>query len=106
MGKVSLFLVTLTRRNNMKKSLLAFLIILSMQVFGQSHQDTIHNLQQTATLYDLNFTDAEADSMIGNIANWKKIYVRMHEQLPKNDLAFPFAFQPAPPGTKIPSAQK
>src|SRR4051812_43739317 len=106
MGKVSLFLVTLTIRNYMKKSLLTFSILLSLHIIAQSHNDTIRSLQQTAALYDLNFTDAEADSMIDNIFNWKRIYVRMHDQLPKNDLAFPFAYEPAPPGTIIPASQK
>ena len=30
----------------------------------------------------------------------------MHQQLPKNDLAFPFAFNPAPHGFKIPTEQE
>src|SRR5688572_8044953 len=30
----------------------------------------------------------------------------MHKQLPKNDLAFPFGFNPAPSGFKVPMAQK
>jgi hypothetical protein len=90
----------------MKYYLLSFFIVLSCEAFSQTHQDTIRSLQQTAALYDLNFTDAEADSMIGNINNWKRTYVRMHELLPTNDLAFPFAFEPAPPGTVIPTSQK
>src|SRR5205085_6623740 len=34
------------------------------------------------------------------------IYVRMHKRLPTNDLAFPFAFRPAPVGYKIPVNQQ
>lgn len=90
----------------MKKILCFFVGLLCVQCFAQSHNDTIKLLQQTASLYDLNFTDAEADSMTGNIANWKKTYVRMHQQLPKNDLPYPFAFNPAPYGFKIPMNQQ
>jgi Asp-tRNA(Asn)/Glu-tRNA(Gln) amidotransferase A subunit family amidase len=90
----------------MKKTFLFFALLLSLQTIAQSHNDTIKILEQTAGLYDLNFTDAEADSMISNIASWKRIYVNMHKQLPKNDLAFPFAFNPAPSGFKVPVIQQ
>src|SRR5690348_1630039 len=90
----------------MKKLTLFLFVVLWQEGFSQTHQDTILSLRQTASLYDLNFTDAEADSMIGNIYSWKRIYAKMHEQLPKNDLTYPFAFEPAPAGTVIPTAQK
>src|SRR5438270_4028643 len=90
----------------MKKLLSVLLVFISSQVFCQSHNDTIRLLQQTASLYDLDFTNAEADSMMDNIVYWKSIYVSMHKQLPKNELAFPFAFNPAPPGMKVPENQK
>lgn len=90
----------------MKKFFYAIALLIPAPIFSQSHNDTIKLLQQTALLYDLNFTPAEADSMISNIENWKRIYVRMHQQLPPNDLPYPFAFQPAPVGFKIPMAQQ
>lgn len=90
----------------MKKTLFFFCIVFSLQTVAQTHQDTIKILQQTAALYDLNFSESEADSMIGNILQWKRTYVNMHKQLPKNNLAFPFAFNPAPAGFKIPVTQK
>ncbi|MFL5740779.1 MAG: amidase [Flavisolibacter sp.] len=90
----------------MKKLFSVLLVFVYSQVFCQSHNDTIRLLQQTASLFDLDFTNAEADSMIDNIVYWKSIYVRMHKQLPKNELAFPFAFNPAPPGMKVPQNQK
>lgn len=90
----------------MKKFLCVFALLLSLQCFSQSHSDTIKLLQQTAALYDLDFTTSEADSMITNITNWKKTYVQMHKQLPKNDLPYPFAFNPAPIGFKVPAGQQ
>src|SRR5689334_1032743 len=90
----------------MKKIATLFCLACSLQSFCQSHNDTVQLIQRTAALYDLNFTEAEADSMMINLTAWKRIYVRMHQQLPKNSLAFPFAFNPAPAGFKIPTTQQ
>jgi Asp-tRNA(Asn)/Glu-tRNA(Gln) amidotransferase A subunit family amidase len=90
----------------MKKLFCLLILLLSLKVFSQTHNDTIKLLQQTAGLYDLNFTPSEADSMIDNITFWKTIYVKMHQQLPKNDLSYPFAFNPAPIGFKVPTNQQ
>lgn len=90
----------------MKKFLCFFALLLSLQCFSQSHSDTIKLLQQTASLYDLDFTQSEADSMITNITNWRRIYVQMHKELPKNDLPYPFAFNPTPIGFKVPNNQQ
>ena len=90
----------------MKKILFLFTLLLSINIFSQSHSDTVKLIQQFVGLYDLDFTQSEADSMIGSITNTKRIYARMHQQLPKNDLPFPFAFNPAPIGFKIPANQQ
>ena len=90
----------------MKKLICFFVFLSSLKIFSQTHNDTIKLLQQTAALYDLDFTESETDSMISNIANWKRTYVRMHQQLPKNDIPYPFAFNPAPIGFKIPVNQQ
>lgn len=89
------------------RKLLTLAALLSLLAAGaQTHADTLRLLQQTASLYDLDFTAAEADSMVGNIQGQKRIYANMHKQLPKNDLPYPFAFNPAAPGYKIPTAQQ
>jgi len=90
----------------MKKILCLFTLLFSIDLFSQSHSDTIKLIQQVVGLYDLDFTQSEADSMIGSITNTKRIYTRMHQQLPKNDLPYPFAFNPAPIGFKIPTNQQ
>jgi Asp-tRNA(Asn)/Glu-tRNA(Gln) amidotransferase A subunit family amidase len=88
----------------MKKLLLASLLF-SLLGRAQTHNDTIRLLRQAASLYDLSFSDAEADSMMENITDWQAIYKQLHQQLPKNGLAYPFAFHPAPEGYAIPVAQ-
>ena len=90
----------------MKRLALMALLTVTIPAFAQTKTDTIQLLQQSASMYDLTFTEAEADSMIGNIVYWKSIYGKMHQQLPKNDLRFPFAFNPAPDGFNIPAAQR
>ncbi|MGN6399634.1 MAG: amidase [Flavisolibacter sp.] len=90
----------------MKRLAFIVLLIATIHSSAQTKADSIKLLQQTASLYDLDFTQAEADSMLDNITYWKSIYVNMHKQLPKNDLPFPFAFNPAPYGSKIPTAQQ
>ena len=90
----------------MRKYIFFFFCTISLQAFSQSHKDSIRFLQDVAKLYDLNFTEAEADSLQGSILQAKSIYQRMHRELPKNDLAFPFAFNPAPYGFSVPAKQE
>ncbi|HYK57325.1 MAG TPA: hypothetical protein VEV15_12725, partial [Flavisolibacter sp.] len=90
----------------MRKFAVLLPLILCICSFAQTRTDTTALLQQTASLYDLDFTQAEADSMVGNIFNWKTIYQKMHQDVPKNDLAYPFAFNPAPIGFKVPVNQQ
>ena len=90
----------------MKKLIITLFIFSGIHLFAQNHTDTIKILQQNAALLDLNFTSAEADSMIDNISNYEEVYKSMHRNLPPNNLSFPFAFQPAPAGFKIPIKQQ
>ncbi|HEY1022430.1 MAG TPA: amidase family protein, partial [Flavisolibacter sp.] len=90
----------------MRKLFTAFALSLCLFSFSQTHQDSIRFLQQVASLYDLDFTEAEIDSLKGNIINARSIYVQLHKELPKNDLAFPFSFHPAPNGMNIPVNQQ
>jgi Asp-tRNA(Asn)/Glu-tRNA(Gln) amidotransferase A subunit family amidase len=57
-------------------------------------------LQQTVKLYDLDFTDSEADSMMNNVNNYLRLYKGMHKTMPANDIPYPFAFHPMPLGVK------
>src|SRR5215218_2644696 len=90
----------------MKKIILLLLLIVCINSFAQTREDSTKLFRQTASLYDLDFSQAEADSMTNNLIYWKSIYLKMHQQLPKNDLHFPFAFNPAPIGHKVPALQQ
>lgn len=73
---------------------------------GQSKADSIQQIKSYVKWYDLDFTDAEADSMMGNLNNYLLLYKSMHKTLPANDIPFPFAFNPAPPGMKVPAQRE
>lgn len=91
---------------NMKLLLALFFFGTVISLNAQTRADSIKQLQQTVKLYDLDFTDAEADSMLGNINNNLLLYKALHKTLPANDIPFPFAFNPAPAGMWIPIAKK
>jgi len=68
---------------------------------GQTRADSVQEIRNNAKWYDLDFSGAEADSMMGNLNNYLLLYKSMHKTLPANDIPYPFAFQPAPFGMKI-----
>jgi Asp-tRNA(Asn)/Glu-tRNA(Gln) amidotransferase A subunit family amidase len=80
-------------------AVILFMTIISAQ--GQNRSDSLRLISNTVRLYDLDFTDAETDSMLGNLNNYLLLYKGMHKTLPANDIPFPFAFHPAPPGMKV-----
>ena len=57
-------------------------------------------------LYDLDFTEAEADSLLGSLRFNNSIYKGMHQTLPANDIPYPFAFNPLPFGNAVPTQQE
>lgn len=79
----------------------AFLLIFFVAVKAQTKQDTIKLLRSTAMLFDLEYADSEADSMIGNMRNYNQLYKGLHKTLPTNDIPYPFAFSPIPFGDEI-----
>lgn len=90
----------------MKRFIFLLALCASLPSFGQSHQDSLRFLQDAAQLFDLQFTQEEADSLEGGVVYLKSVYQQMHQELPKNDLPLPFAFNPAPYGFAVPQAQK
>lgn len=84
----------------------AFLLLTGLAVAAQTKSDTIHLIQQSAKLFDLEFTADEADSMIGNIDYNLTLYEGLHKTLPANDIPYPFSFNPLPYGYSIPRQQK
>jgi len=74
------------------------LLLLPSAISAQTKTDTISLIQKTAALYDLEFTNAEADSLIDNLNGYTQTIKGMHKTLPANDIPFPFAFNPVPYG--------
>jgi Asp-tRNA(Asn)/Glu-tRNA(Gln) amidotransferase A subunit family amidase len=89
----------------MKKLVVIGFLFFYLASNAQTRADSVESMQRWVTWYDLNFTNSEVDSLLNNLIFWKRIYARMHERLPKNDLANPFAFHPEPRGFKIPTFQ-
>ena len=90
----------------MKKLFSIALLSVSFAANAQTKTDTLQLLQRTAALYDLNFTTAEADSMLEGIKENTDVFRQMHKTIPANSMSYPFAYNPAPAGFKIPSAQQ
>ncbi len=68
---------------------------------SQTKADSIQLVRKTVNLYDLDFTAAEADSMLESITDFYQLYKGLHRTVPANDIPYPFAFNPAPAGMKI-----
>lgn len=90
----------------MKIFLIAFFVLIVHLVQAQPRQDSLNQIQEWAKWYNLEFTSAEADSMLVNLQQMRRLYVSMHKTLPANDIPYPFAFQPAPIGFSVPMNQQ
>jgi Asp-tRNA(Asn)/Glu-tRNA(Gln) amidotransferase A subunit family amidase len=90
----------------MRKVVFLVLLLTSLRVAAQTKADTLQLIRQTAQLYDLDFSEAEADSMMSNLLATQRLYQNMHHTLPANDIPFPFAFNPLPAGESIPVKQQ
>jgi len=81
---------------------------LTMQIplVAQTKGDSIQLIRNTVRLYDLDFTQPEADSMLDNVKDFTENYKALHKTLPTNDIPYPFAFNPLPHGETIPTKQE
>lgn len=62
-------------------------------------------VSEAAKLIGLEFTAAEKDSMLDGLKENRVNYDKLHTVPIPNQLAYPFAFQPAPPGWPVPVKQ-
>jgi len=83
-------------------------IFLAMQIFlfAQTKADSLQLIRSAIKLYDLDYTQAEADSMLGNVRDYTNNYKALHKTLPTNDIPYPFAFNPLPYGETVPTKQQ
>ena len=82
-----------------------FVLLLCCSTFLHAQTIDTGTVSQAAQLAGLDLTAAEKDSMIDGLKDNLRNYKKMHEQPVPNNLAFPFAFNPAPPGFKVPVKQ-
>ena len=90
----------------MRRLLTLLSISSSLFVSAQTKTDSIQLVRNTVKLYDLDYTESEADSLLGQLRAANSIYKGMHQTLPTNDIPYPFAFDPRPFGNKVPHDQK
>lgn len=90
----------------MKALTLLCILLLQQSIIAQTKTDSIALVRNAVRMYDLDFTEAEADSLLAQLRYSHSIYKGMHETMPKNNIAFPFAFNPLPTGNMIPQKQE
>ncbi len=83
-------------------------LIFYFLVFPTFAQNTIEKeyLQKAEQLFDLQFTEAERDSALSDVALYLRIYQAMHQQSLKNWESPALLFDPLPTGKKINTTQK
>src|SRR5215211_1011509 len=89
----------------MKKIVLFIALSCALHVHAQTKDDTVTQVRAYAKWFDLDYTAAESDSLLNELKDYLTLYRGIHRAYPKNDLTFPFAFQPAPYGFTIPVKQ-
>lgn len=84
------------------KVIFTVLALCSVMMATAQRQDSVKNLKTFADYLGFDFTDAERDSMIESLKDYKEVYEDMHKLNINNSANFPFAFEPAVAGTSIP----
>src|ERR1051326_2237451 len=81
-------------------------LIAQIPLLAQTKSDSIQLIRSAVKLYDLDFTQPEADSMLDNVKGFAENYKALHKTLPTNDIPYPFAFDPLPHGEMVPTKQE
>src|SRR5690348_3000436 len=90
----------------MKKAALSLLVLFTLKSSAQTREDSLKLITQFGKWIDLNFTTAEADSLLGALGEYREAYKSMHAAPITNQVRFPFAFDPAPVGYKTNTKQQ
>jgi Asp-tRNA(Asn)/Glu-tRNA(Gln) amidotransferase A subunit family amidase len=88
------------------KRFIMFLLLPFTFATAQTKSDSIQLVRNTLKLYDLDFTEAETDSLLAQLRFSQSIYKGMHQVLPTNDIPYPLAFDPLPFGNSVPVNQQ
>ncbi|MGZ5254609.1 MAG: amidase [Flavitalea sp.] len=79
------------------------LLTICVSTIGFSQRtDSVKNLKVFADYLGFDFTEAERDSMVESLKDYKGTYDDMHKLNINNSANFPFAFEPATKSTLIP----
>ncbi|MEI9919470.1 MAG: amidase [Bacteroidota bacterium] len=78
---------------------IVFLLLVSLTVAAQDQYPT----KSIEPYYDLNFTDAERDSLKGNLESLQKDLQALHQYKMENSVGMSIKFDPKPAGFKIPA---
>jgi Asp-tRNA(Asn)/Glu-tRNA(Gln) amidotransferase A subunit family amidase len=103
---IKIFNLDKHKTNDMRFLITAIFISIHALMLAQTKQDSIQLIRNVVKLYDLEFTQAEADSMLDNVNFAVGLYKGLHKTLPKNDIPYPFAFNPLPYGYEISTKQE
>lgn len=90
----------------MRFTIAVIILLAPLVCLSQTRKDTLQLIRSTVKLYDLDFTEPEADSMVENVNGDLQVFKGLHKTLPTNDIPYPFAFNPLPFGEKVPTRQE
>ena len=100
-------MLNLIRKTKLMRFWIAAIFLVShFFLLAQTKEDSIQLIRNAVKLYDLDFTEAEGDSMLDNTIEYHDLYRGMHKTLPTNDIPYPFAFNPLPYGETVPTKQQ
>lgn len=90
----------------MKKFLLFIVLVYSFAGHAQTRTDSINLIRESLKYVDLDFTEAEADSMFDGVKRNQRLYSDMHKVNLPNSQPYPFAFAIDKPADPVKKANK
>lgn len=91
---------------NIKKQFFSLLILLFVWAVPSQAQEANYPTQSIEPFYGLQFTQAERDSLLGNLTDYQKAFEALHQYKLNNAVPMSLVFNPLPQGYKIETLQK
>jgi Asp-tRNA(Asn)/Glu-tRNA(Gln) amidotransferase A subunit family amidase len=85
-----------------KKALLFLIVFITLIGQAQQRKDSIKLAAEFANWIGFKFTEAERDSMLESLKEYRNVYENMHKLNIQNATPFPFAYIPTPADLKTP----